>query len=106
MRPASFDNMPRAHCIDVIELLPRAPDARPAGDVKNHIHALTGGHHGEAIAEIALKGFDSQGVEFGIPAAAKCANSIAASNQLLDQIEAQKATGASYEAVHGRGDRD
>lgn len=100
MPSAPFDHVSRAKGIDAVKIVPRTPDARHAGHMKDDVYALTRCGDPVGISQIGQHGFDAERIEFGDSAAAKRADPIAAGGQLFDDIQAEESPGAGDEAVH------
>ena len=91
---ASRDDVLRAERIDLIKTVPRAADARHAGDVKHYIHAAARRDYGRMIAEIAANRFHAERVKLRIVSAAERPNAVASGYELFDDVQAQKAAAA------------
>jgi hypothetical protein len=101
MGKASFDDVLGGNHIVGVEKSPRAGHARHAADMEHDVPVATGVENGLAIAKIAANNFGAEGFEMWSRVSAKSANTIAACEQLLDDVLTKESACAGNQCVHG-----
>lgn len=91
-----MQNIPRTEDIRLKIPLPRPPDARHGGHVKNHIHARAGLLHCGGVGEIAPHQLGSGSFQSRRRTTHQGAYLIAPGKQLLGDVPPQKSAAASY----------
>src|SRR5439155_2417672 len=98
--PAAAEHVLCADDVGAIVGVPRAPVARPRCDVKDGVHPETRALDGRSILKVSAERLHASGFPIGIAPAPQDSHAVAARQQLLHDVPAEKAPTAGDQCLH------